>query len=219
MPLSHSGIRPRDLLLRRLPLELIHTICSMSEHFATGFGHYSASLGRRQAATKLLRRLDLVLIIWCSSSSISKHKSMIGMAPTAEPTYSSRRAKSELKHGLPMSSARKRVRLREELIRQRELLRAEWNLSVVPLDEPVPCPDLADQASTDFEQSLAIEVKVRVITKLKRIEHALLMMRTKAYGCCRQCHKAIPDARLMVQPEALFCVPCLALVESRTVRN
>lgn len=112
-----------------------------------------------------------------------------------------------------------RSRLREELIRQRALLLADCNLSFTPLADQPHFPDPADQASSDFEQNLFIQVRSRLITKLKRIERALLLLRTKHYGYCRRCHKAIPDERLVVQPDTRFCVPCLASIESRTLRN
>jgi RNA polymerase-binding protein DksA len=112
-----------------------------------------------------------------------------------------------------------RSRLREELIRQRALLLADWNLSFTPLADQPHFPDPADQASSDFEQNLFIQVRTRLIAKLKRIERALLLLRTKHYGYCRRCHKAIPDERLAVQPDTRFCVPCLASIESRTLRN
>lgn len=112
-----------------------------------------------------------------------------------------------------------RTRLREELTRQRALLLADWDLSFIPLAEPAHCSDPSDQASNDFDQSLTFQVRTRVIKKLKRIDRALLLLRTKHYGYCRRCRKAIPDGRLVVQPDAIFCVPCLARVEERALRN
>lgn len=112
-----------------------------------------------------------------------------------------------------------RSRLREELIRQRALLLADLDLSFNPSAECAHFSDLADQASNDYEQNLSFQVRTRMITKLKRIEHALLLLRTKHYGYCRRCRKAIPGERLAVQPDARFCVPCLTLRESRSLRN
>mgnify|MGYP001260407939 CR=1 FL=1 len=112
-----------------------------------------------------------------------------------------------------------RTQLREELSRQRALLLADWNLSFNPLSEPEHFSDPADQASNDLDQSVSFQVRKRVITKLKRIERALLLLGTRHYGTCRRCRKAIPDARLAVQPDARFCVPCLALIERRALRN
>lgn len=110
-------------------------------------------------------------------------------------------------------------RWQEELTRQRALLLADWNLSFAHPDERAHFADPADQASNDLERNLSYQVKRRAITKLKRIERALFLLRTKHYGYCRRCRKAIPDERLAVQPDALFCVPCLALIEQRVSRN
>lgn len=107
----------------------------------------------------------------------------------------------------------KRLRLREELIRQRISLLTEWDFSLIPPSERVCYADPADQASNDFEQDLALQVKARMVARLNRIKRALQLTNTKSYGCCRQCRKAIPYARLTVQPDALFCVSCLARME------
>ena len=37
---------------------------------------------------------------------------------------------------------------------------------------------------------------------------------TKHYGWCRRCRKALPYARLVVQPDTRFCVSCLEFTES-----
>ena len=116
-------------------------------------------------------------------------------------------------------STSKRAQLRAELIRQRVSLLTDWKLSLGVPDEHEPCADRADQVTHDLAQDLALRVKMRVITKLKCIERALLLVRTKHYGCCRRCHKAIPYERLTVQPDARYCVPCLTLVETRASRH
>ncbi|MDF0674154.1 MAG: TraR/DksA C4-type zinc finger protein [Nitrospira sp.] len=108
-----------------------------------------------------------------------------------------------------------RLRLRKELSRQRTALLTDWNLSLAPPSERALYADPADQASSDFDQDLAIQVRTRMIARLKRIEHALRLVQTKGYGWCRQCREAIPYARLAIQPDALFCVSCLAPMESR----
>ena len=141
------------------------------------------------------------------------------MALTTQPKSRSRQSQD----GQPLlrawSPEVKRTRLREELTRQRALLLADWDLSFTALTEVAHCSDPTDQASNDRDQSLSLQVRKRVIAKLKRIDRALSLLRTKHYGTCRQCRKAIPDERLAVQPDARFCVPCLALMESRASRN
>ena len=61
-----------------------------------------------------------------------------------------------------------------------------------------------------------MQVRTRTFEKLRRIERALQLMRTSSYGRCRRCHKDIPYERLTVQPDALFCVPCLTVVRARS---
>jgi len=109
----------------------------------------------------------------------------------------------------------KRVRLREELSRQRTSLLTKWNFSLVPPSERACYADPADQASNNFEQDLAIQVRTRMIARLKRIERALQLTQTKSYGYCRRGRKAIPYARLTVQPDTRFCVSCLARMERK----
>lgn len=141
------------------------------------------------------------------------------MTPTTQSRPTSGKSSSASLVPQDVHPTSKRARLREELTRQRALILSGWNLSFGALDEQVPCADLADQASNDLAQDLAMRVRMRALARLKRIEHALLLMRTKYYGYCRRCHKAIPYERLVVQPDARFCVPCLALVENRAARN
>jgi RNA polymerase-binding protein DksA len=117
------------------------------------------------------------------------------------------------------AALRQRMKLWAELTRQRALLLADAHLSLVADGEPEMHPDPVDQASTEFGQDLAIQVRVRTFDKLRHIEHALRLMHTNDYGRCRRCHKDIPFERLMVKPDALFCVPCLTLIEHGAARN
>ncbi|RPH80253.1 MAG: hypothetical protein EHM80_05760, partial [Nitrospiraceae bacterium] len=87
---------------------------------------------------------------------------------------------------LPTDAA-KRATLRTKLTRERTLLMASWNLSLTTTDDSEPSSDLADQAATDLDQDLAIQVKVRTIARLRAIERALELMRTSRYGRCRSC--------------------------------
>lgn len=175
--------------------------------------HHIAAIGR------ILQRFYLIVTIRCHASCITASKRSMRMALTTQPKSRSRQPKG----GQPLlrawSPEVKRARLRDELTRQRALLLADWDLSFTALTEPAHCSDPTDQVSNDLDQSLSFQVRKRVITKLKRIERALNLLRTKHYGTCRRCRKAIPDERLAVQPDARFCVPCLALMESRASRN
>jgi RNA polymerase-binding protein DksA len=116
-------------------------------------------------------------------------------------------------------SVRKRAQLLAELNRQRALLMDRARFSLDTNVESELHSDPVDQASAEFDQGLAMQVKIRTLDKLRRIERALQLMRTSAYGWCHRCHEEIPYKRLMVKPDALFCVPCLTLIEQGVARN
>ena len=124
----------------------------------------------------------------------------------------------------PAASSRPRRPLQNselwiELTRQRAQLLVSSSASLTADGEPDMSSDIADQASTEFEQDLAMQVRTRTFDKLRRIERALQLMRTSGYGQCRRCHEDILYERLKVQPDALFCVPCLTVVEQEAARN
>ncbi len=113
----------------------------------------------------------------------------------------------------------RRADLWQELVRQRAVLLASANLSLAAESVAELYADPADQASTDLEHDVAMQVKARTFERLRHIERALQLMRTKDYGQCRHCHGDIPYERLKVQPDALFCVPCLTTVEQKAAHN
>jgi len=113
----------------------------------------------------------------------------------------------------------RRADLWQELVRQRAVLLASANLSLAAESAAELYADPADQASTDLEHDVAMQVKVRTFERLRHIEHALQLMRTKDYGQCRHCRQDIPYERLKVQPDAQFCVPCLTTVERKAAHN
>ncbi len=113
----------------------------------------------------------------------------------------------------------RRADLWQELVRQRAVLLASANLSLAAEPAAELYADPGDQASTDLNHDLAMQVKVRTFERLRHINRALQLMRTADYGQCRHCHQDIPYERLKVQPDALFCVPCLTTVEQKATRN
>lgn len=114
---------------------------------------------------------------------------------------------------------RQRMMLWTELTRQRALLLANAHLSLLAEGEPETHADPVDQASSEFGQDLAIQVRSRIFDQLRRVEHALQLMRTNDYGRCHRCHEEIPYKRLLVKPDTLFCVPCLTLIEQGAAKN
>jgi DnaK suppressor protein len=85
--------------------------------------------------------------------------------------------------------------------------------------EPELFPDPIDQAAAEHEIGVALSVKILAVEKLRRIEQALTSLQAHSYGICSRCSQEIPYARLQVQPDSLYCVPCLSVIEQKAVRN
>jgi len=111
--------------------------------------------------------------------------------------------------------------LQNELNRLRAVLAHETMMShlIVIATEPELFPDPIDQAAFEHEIHIALSVKLLTIGKLRRIEQALTSLHTRSYGICSRCSHEIPYARLRVQPDSLYCVPCLTVIEQKSARG
>jgi RNA polymerase-binding transcription factor DksA len=67
---------------------------------------------------------------------------------------------------------------------------------------------MADRRADSFKQ----EFRQEVAAALKRIEQG-------TFGCCEECQKPIPQARLEVLPYARHCVDCLWKLQGKTVER
>lgn len=106
--------------------------------------------------------------------------------------------------------------LENELTRLRARLTRETMVSHLITTEPELFPDPIDQAASEYENDIALSVKLLTIEKLRRIEQALTSLHTRSYGICSRCNHQIPPARLRVQPDSLYCVPCLTIIEQQS---
>ena len=106
--------------------------------------------------------------------------------------------------------------LESELSRLRTMLTRETVMSHLITTEPELFPDPIDQAASEYESDIALSVKLLTIEKLRRIEQALTSLHTRSYGICSRCNHQIPYARLRVQPDSLYCVPCLTIIEQQS---
>ena len=109
--------------------------------------------------------------------------------------------------------------LQNELNRLRTVLAHETTMSHLITTEPELFPDPIDQAASEHETDIALSVKLLAIEKLRRIEQALTSLHTRSYGICSRCSHQIPYARLRVQPDSLYCVPCLTVIEQQSARS
>jgi RNA polymerase-binding transcription factor DksA len=109
--------------------------------------------------------------------------------------------------------------LQLELNRLRAVLTRETMMSHLIMTEPELFPDPIDQAAAEHELDVSLSVMILAIEKLRRIEQALTSLHARSYGICSSCNLEIPYARLKVQPDSLYCVPCLTLIEQQAARN
>ena len=109
--------------------------------------------------------------------------------------------------------------LQNELNRLRAVLTEETMSSHPISTEAELFPDPVDRAAAEHEIGVALSVKMFAIEKLRRIEQALTSLHAHSYGTCSRCGHDIPYARLKVQPDSRYCVPCLTIVEQEGVRN
>jgi DnaK suppressor protein len=109
--------------------------------------------------------------------------------------------------------------LQHELNRLRAVLTEETTSLHLISTEAELFPDPVDRAAAEHEIGVALSVKMFAIEKLRRIEQALKSLDTHSYGTCSRCGHDIPSARLKVQPDSRYCVPCLTIVEQERVRH
>jgi DnaK suppressor protein len=111
------------------------------------------------------------------------------------------------------------VDLQNELTRLRAVFTEETMTSHTISTEAELFPDPVDRAAAEHEIGVALSVKMFAIERLRRIEQALTSLHARSYGICSRCCQEIPYARLKVQPDSHYCVPCLTIVEREGVRN
>lgn len=125
-----------------------------------------------------------------------------------------------LKHSnMSMRKSANYTDIQNELHRLRAVLTRETMMSHMIMTEPELFPDPVDQAAAEYELDVSLSVMSLAIEKLRRIEQALTSLHTRSYGICSRCDQEIPYARLKVQPDSLYCVPCLTLIEQKAARN
>ena len=83
--------------------------------------------------------------------------------------------------------------------------------SYIQITKPVS-PDNAIGRLTRLEAMNAKSINEAALrmsaNRLERLERALTSLYDPDFGCCAACEEPIPFARLMIMPEAEFCVDC-----------
>jgi RNA polymerase-binding protein DksA len=83
------------------------------------------------------------------------------------------------------------------------------NLSNTPLH-------LADLASDNFEQEIAIRLLETEEQRLEEVAAALERIANGAFGRCDECHREISKERLRAIPYTRLCIDCANRVQGQT---
>jgi DnaK suppressor protein len=111
------------------------------------------------------------------------------------------------------------ARLRQELIRHRDFLRAEIaSQGADPDSDDVNFVDdmgFADRGHSSEERSQVIAVVRALRSNLQDVERALSKMETGTFGICERCGEPISTERLEALPWAELCIDCKQRTGSR----
>ena len=77
-------------------------------------------------------------------------------------------------------------------------------------DDAPPTVDKVLRGGTQAEGGLAVTLETRILDRYEMIDSALRRIEAGTYGVCVNCRNPIPYGRLLVMPEAAYCVGCSA---------
>jgi len=95
---------------------------------------------------------------------------------------------------------------RQRLLEMREEVFARQNAILAQLNEHEPAADPADQATAEEEYTLALRLRERESTLLRKIDESLVRIRSKDYGYCEKTGEPIGIPRLLARPTASVCI-------------
>lgn len=86
--------------------------------------------------------------------------------------------------------------------------RGDWDTKFPELDGGAGGEALEDKAKRIEEYERLLPAEFALEKRLANINLALKKIKKKRYGICEKCGKKIPKERLLVVPEARFCIKC-----------
>ena len=105
---------------------------------------------------------------------------------------------------------RAQLRDLEDALRS-DLARLERSIATRMGADVAPTTGTVYQGNTQTESGLAVALETRVFDRHQMLDDALRRLEEGTYGICLSCHSPIPYGRLLVMPEATYCVSCGAV--------
>ena len=75
-------------------------------------------------------------------------------------------------------------------------------------DDATPTTGSIVPGGSQAAGGLAVALETRIFDRHEMLDSALRRLETGTYGVCVSCHNPIPYGRLLVMPEATYCVGC-----------
>lgn len=107
------------------------------------------------------------------------------------------------------------IRLHKQLLNRRDVLKKMVNGSPDRASSnQASVEDIGDAALRETRQGLESHLAEKEYQELLQIRRAISLIQEGRYGCCENCKKNIPVARLKAVPYTMFCVDCAQQRES-----
>ena len=82
----------------------------------------------------------------------------------------------------------------------------------------VEAMDSADLADSSYTADFSLARREAINSRIREIDKAIARIQEGNYGICEVCGEDIPEDRLQVRPNALFCAQCKEELEKRGVK-
>lgn len=75
--------------------------------------------------------------------------------------------------------------------------------------------DPVDQADSSYAADTSLARTEKINRRIREIDEAIYRMKDGRYGTCELCEEDIPEGRLEVRPNAMYCAQCKEDLEKR----
>jgi DnaK suppressor protein len=108
---------------------------------------------------------------------------------------------------------------RKQLVARRDVIYTGLRLATVEsINDDTTHTDHLDQAASEVDKGVLMQLKNRERDTLLQINEALRRIESGNFGSCELCEEAISEARIKAFPFTTLCIDCKAELESEEQR-
>lgn len=108
---------------------------------------------------------------------------------------------------------KKILKIKKDLLAQREALLKEAEEALSNLPGEGNFPDMGDQATAETDRNFMLRLRDRERLLLKKIDEAIERIDNSTYGVCETCGNKIDIKRLEARPVTTLCIECKTIQE------